>query len=94
MTIELENPESDSSVVRIPETDSTINAIRATTSERILPQAKNAAAKKSVSMVIVIKYFELFGLLCLQRYNKIIGKSKLSRERRIIKLFLGKKRCD
>lgn len=45
MTIELENPDRDSSVVRIPEMDSVIKAINATTSERILPQAKNVAAK-------------------------------------------------
>lgn len=54
ITIELENPDKDSSVVSIPETESVVSAINATTSERILPQAKKEAANKRVRIVISI----------------------------------------
>lgn len=54
ITIELENPDNDSSVVRMPDIDNVMRAISATTSERILPQAKNVAANMSVRIVIVI----------------------------------------
>ena len=54
ITIELENPDNDSSVERMPDIDNVMRAISATTSERILPHAKNVAANMSVRIVINI----------------------------------------